>query len=139
MTRTQKALIRRLDSIGLFPIEVIKIKALPQRAVIKLAADWAGITIDDLLSKSRLSDVAACRWLVIYALRCRYRWLSSLGYSDWCNYYSLSALSRSLDMHHTTIMYAMKSTIDVMQTHRPELYDFYFGQPRDKKVWFRLI
>ena len=139
MTRTQKALIRRLDSIGLFPIEVIKIKTLPQRAVIKLAADWAGITIYDLLSKSRLSDVAARRWLVIYALRCRYRWLSSLGYSDWSNYYSLSALSRSLDMHHTTIMYAMMSTIDVMQTHRPELYDFYFGQPRDKKVWFRLI
>jgi chromosomal replication initiation ATPase DnaA len=139
MKRTQKALIRRLDNIGSFPIEVITIKYLPKKTVIKLAADWAGITIDDLFSKSRLSDVAACRWLVIYALRCRYRWISSLGYSDWCNNYSLSALSRSLKMHHTTIMHAMTSTIDVIQIYRPELYDFYFEKPKNKKVWFILI
>jgi len=133
MTRTQRALIKRLDGVGLPPLELITIKSLPPKDVIRSAANWAGITIDDLLSKRLLSDVVARRWLVVYSLRCRYMWLSGLGYSDWLNCYSLSALSRSLNMHHTSIMHATASIIDVMKMHRPELYDFYFAQAKDEK------
>lgn len=128
MTPTQKALVKQLALVGPLPHEIITERDLMPRRVVQLAADWARIAQDELLMPCRLPDVLARRWLVIFALRCRFMYLTSLGVTgnaSKANCYSFSGIGRLLFMDHTSIMHATKNTLNTMRNHTAVLYEFY--------------